>query len=430
MFADLFRISSYADGVILRMWPWVEPYFKRRLLERRTSVLPRLHTIRTIAEELAARNDENYKTFALQLLQPSSRSARRFRELFHQSLRSETEESPLTNLVAAILTGTSSTMPASVWHCQREKQQAVFGSPYEAALIARNDTVIELLLQETEGPERLLKFAVKEHLPLVKRILQASHASADVADLWQGTRKRGDGKLRRGMANELLATPHIDIFEYLRSELQTGSIDAMSTKRISNYLTTASRNGWMNMVKHLLLHGARVDQRNQATHTFPLADACKGGHDGVVQVLLDHGARFWAGEVAGAVKHGHTATLKILLATKLPVDSLHFSDCLSHAAGRGYADIVQILLDYGVDPNTGSIPPLIAAVEAEHTGIFRMLIARGANASTVKDADRKRAESMGVESMLVMLDETTKLSRTGIHRSEEEGECVAFRVSD
>jgi len=66
------------------MWPWFRPYFERRLRERRTKQLPKLHTFRTITERLVAntKNNLTYDVLATQLLQLSAGDGGRLPQLF------------------------------------------------------------------------------------------------------------------------------------------------------------------------------------------------------------------------------------------------------------------------------------------------------------------------------------------------------------
>jgi hypothetical protein len=394
------------------MWPWIRPCLERRLLEKRTTALPRLHTIRLLAERFAAEDqcDGTYEKYALQLLDYASKSPGGVQELLSWWLRYDSNYSPLTLLVAAIVTGTSAAAPSTVWYCLCGECRSALGSKYEAAVVTRNEYAIERLLLETDGPRNILRFGIKHaELHLVKRILEAKYPLADVKDMWNGTSKSANAKPQRFMRTEMLETPSVDIFELVLPELLDHGISPLSTRYLTSLLHTAACNGWTEMTKHLILRGAIFNQPGKRGSCSPVAleVACGEGHADVVRILLDNGAfcSHSGYNFSLAARRGHDATLRVLLETAPPPDSSQLGCALSNAARRGYADIVKILLDYGVDPNRGYIAPLIAAVKAEHVGIFRMLITKGANPWSVKDVERQRAEKMGVESMLVMLDE-------------------------
>ncbi|KAH8704416.1 hypothetical protein GQ44DRAFT_716795 [Phaeosphaeriaceae sp. PMI808] len=90
------------------------------------------------------------------------------------------------------------------------------------------------------------------------------------------------------------------------------------------------------------------------------------------------------------------------------------------AARHGHLEIVRFLLDSGLSANTGRCPytqPIIGAVESEHTGILRLLIERGANVAPAIPIAKERAEAMGIESMLEVLEYLFwYIPRTGRHK--------------
>jgi len=301
------------------MWPWLRPYLERRLADKRTDTWPRLHTIRAIAEEFAADAgcDGKYEMYAFQLLCHAARSRRGLRELFYQCLpRTYAETSGYNYLVAAILTGRAAdTANASFWtwicecgmcrianlfknrRCTR--CQSVFGSKYEAAVVTRDEYAITRLLVEPEGPRNLLRYAIEhEYLEFVKSILDEPSPLVDVAELWHGTGKRADGWAETRLRERILMTPSVDIFELVLTELLYRGINALEPRYLGEILRIAARNGWTDMVTHLILRGAPVQSIIYDTlRSLPLEVACKHGHDDIVRLLLDRGATssMWAG---------------------------------------------------------------------------------------------------------------------------------------
>ncbi|KAJ5385292.1 hypothetical protein N7517_003203 [Penicillium concentricum] len=83
-------------------------------------------------------------------------------------------------------------------------------------------------------------------------------------------------------------------------------------------------------VRLLLKAGARADRCSSYHSGLALSDAAANGHEEVVQLLLDHGAR-------------------------MDLDLNYDCRPLRVAAKKGYFTIVRLMLDYGVDVNNTSI---------------------------------------------------------------------------
>lgn len=90
----------------------------------------------------------------------------------------------------------------------------------------------------------------------------------------------------------------------------------------------------------------------------PLRAASKGGHVGIVRLLLDHGADM--NGVSQGIGKNQTA--------------------LRVAAQGGWEDVVRVLLDAGADVELTN--PLEGAVESGNAVIARLLLDRCANANT------------------------------------------------
>ena len=134
---------------MLSMWPWVEPYFTRRLLEKRTSSLPTLHSIRCIAERFAENNDKKYQSYALKLLSQASTSPPLLKELILRSRPDKVEDTELAWLVITILL--KKRPEVQPWWNIIEVQGTALGCPFRTAVQTRNYSAIDRLITNKEG---------------------------------------------------------------------------------------------------------------------------------------------------------------------------------------------------------------------------------------------------------------------------------------
>jgi len=121
------------------MWPWLRPSFERRLREKRTKQLPRLHTFRIITERLVAntKNNLTYDVLATQLLQLSAGDGGRLRQLFLRSLPVEVYDFPRFLLVAAAFVNDLSLVSEYADVYFRQAFETPFGTPFQAAFERR-----------------------------------------------------------------------------------------------------------------------------------------------------------------------------------------------------------------------------------------------------------------------------------------------------
>lgn len=380
------------------MWPWLRPYFERRLLERRTKELPRLHTIRTIAEILVTTRggDLTYEVLAAQLLQLSARDGRRLRQLFLRSLPVEAFDFPTFVFIAAAYAHDASLVNELSGAYFQSPNDTAFGDPFEAALRANNHDIITLLLASPSSEAHFLKaVALHGRADVLKVVLQRECNSINS---WLGESHQLD--LRR--LATILRTPSVELFEVMVQEISSRRLATLSVELLSGLLHCATGRGWANMVAHLIKRGVPSDEMSRSVKLHPLATACKAGYDDVVQILLDNGAIFRGPEIRYAAQHGHTSTVSILLKSQSEPNPVFTEGCLYAAARKGYADVVRLLLDFGVDPNDGKPAPLLGAVQSEHTGIVRLLVGKGARICQTLRRAQKRTE---LQSMLELLDE-------------------------
>lgn len=122
-------------------------------------------------------------------------------------------------------------------------------------------------------------------------------------------------------------------------------------------LHDAARNGNTETVKRLIAEGADIQAIDSETALTPLVEAALAGDREIVVLLIEKGA-----DPAGRDGKGFTA--------------------LHAAAHMGHVDIVELLIDQGVDlndqQNTSKITPLHAAAERDYQDVAKILLLRGA----------------------------------------------------
>ncbi|KKP03106.1 hypothetical protein THAR02_04774 [Trichoderma harzianum] len=165
--------------------------------------------------------------------------------------------------------------------------------------------------------------------------------------------------------------------------------DANLNARLGRYgtpLNAAVRKGHDKVVRMLLNHGAKISSKG-GRH-IPLVTASCHGHDKVVQILLDNntdvnaqGGQFY-GALYAASYEGHDKVVQIL-----PSNGAYLIDeglegtALQAAALKGHDKVVQILLDNNADVNAqgGQFGnALYAASYRGYDKIVQMLLDKGA----------------------------------------------------
>jgi len=138
------------------------------------------------------------------------------------------------------------------------------------------------------------------------------------------------------------------------------------------------------LVETLLDFGAALEARSSDTWGSPLMTALTFGYLGTARALVNRGAR--VDSLAAAAGLGRLAEATRFLPTA-DSESKHLA--LALAAQLGHAEIVQLLLDNGEDPNrynpNGNHPhstPLHQAALAGHEAVVRLLVDRGARLNT------------------------------------------------
>ncbi|KAF2274413.1 ankyrin [Westerdykella ornata] len=414
--------------------PWATAYVKDHLLDRRTRELPVLHIIQNSAERLAQEDgittEPHYSSYALRLLELSGAgiSPLSVRDLLARDNNTKRSLSSDTNLLtAAIFTGHNQLASLLANHSSIS-EQGIFGTPFEAAILAKNYDGLRLLtaLRTRNGhftPGEiidLMRTAARHGDPTVVRFLihfrdPSGDTPFNPATYYLRNPKIGE-RLRVRLwrpkldLSRMFNTPDAETFDILVAELQTELQDWENVVPLDSKIWFASWVGWVAMVKHLIALGGHIANPSQDGNLFiPLHYASEEGHDEIVSILLDHKAEVNGTELRLAASRGHTSTVRLLLDRGADVHSKLAEGCLYAAAKKGFRDIVQILLDAGIDPNSGSPSALVGAIHSEHPGIFRLLIERGAAVTPIFPELEEVAKSSGLESMLALLQEYKKL---------------------
>ncbi|PVH87308.1 ankyrin [Cadophora sp. DSE1049] len=277
----------------------------------------------------------------------------------------------------------------------------VFAPPIQVAAHAGNIAMLELfrsrLSKTTFEPFSVIGAAIRGDLEVIKIIMQQSD---DTGPLRLGCVSHSSDT-GQAIIHARSYTSVPEVFDYLTSYLDLTA----SPQRLlfwHNDLRDHAGLGNTEMIRHLLRLGVPVQQKDQGLES-PLRMACENGHNDVVDLLLEYGAdpNFEAQK-------------------SNPAYPLHNSGM------AGNLRLTQRLLDAGATINlpqpenqyTTIMPILWWAFAREHTALIRLLIDRGASLQEVSGSSltslrRKQAAdsvcgmvyTLGLESMAELLRE-------------------------
>lgn len=181
----------------------------------------------------------------------------------------------------------------------------------------------------------------------------------------------------------------------------------MDSETDSNHdtaLTLACAGGHEELVQLLLNRNANIEHRDKKGFT-PLILAATAGHEKVVEILLKHGAELEAQSertkdtpLSLACSGGRYEVVELLLKHNANKEHRNVSDYtpLSLAASGGYVNIIKLLLNHGAEINsrTGSklgISPLMLAAMNGHTAAVKLLLDQGSDINAQIETNRNTA---------------------------------------
>ena len=132
----------------------------------------------------------------------------------------------------------------------------------------------------------------------------------------------------------------------------------------------------------LIRHGVCIGEREGDAYT-PLEDAAHQGHEKIMQLLLDKGARTGKSLFLAAAQ-GHIGVVNILISRGVSIESKNAAGFtpLACAAAKGKVDMVKWLLEKGADVKSRSETGWTAiklAVEQKEAEVVRILLDNGAD---------------------------------------------------
>jgi ankyrin repeat protein len=158
-------------------------------------------------------------------------------------------------------------------------------------------------------------------------------------------------------------------------------------------LHLASKHCHLETVKCLVEHNADINCKDRAERT-PLYLSAGEGHLDIVQFLIENGADYTYATVIGcstpllaATYGGHSEVAKYLLSFVIKKQCWISDEKLKtfmYGAGKGFLEIVQTLMEQGVDINSDwqNSTALHESAENGHLEVVRFVVEKGANVST------------------------------------------------
>ena len=175
--------------------------------------------------------------------------------------------------------------------------------------------------------------------------------------------------------------------ELIKEILDKGADINEKNKHGKTALMLAAGNGRMEATNLLLERNAIIDAQEVDGMTA-LMMAASDGKTETVKLLVDNGANvnitnnYGATAMTNAAFFNHPESVKAILSSKQKVNTDTNENALLIAAGLGLGEIIQMLVDYGVDVNArgkNGRTPLMAAVEFNHIDAAKVLLKNKAN---------------------------------------------------
>ncbi len=186
--------------------------------------------------------------------------------------------------------------------------------------------------------------------------------------------------------------------EIVKLLLSNGAQASVNSKNINGDmpLYLAAKGGYINLVQLLLKGGADVNGKNREGYT-PLHIAAENGYEDIATLLIANGANVEVKDNWGerpfdlAARNGHAGIVKLLLDAGASLDNLKARydwTPLINAAWSGQKDLVELLIQKGIDVNqktSGGWSSALGAANKGYIDILRLLLAHGAD---VNEKDR------------------------------------------
>lgn len=286
----------------------------------------------------------------------------------------------------------------------------LFSSLMHVAALVGNAQMLELFqnhlpdLEDTsndqiEGRGKISSYAIRGaakngDLNILKlAIYPPSRAASDSTDFMgqkYGHVATGTSPYYVISSTQCYCAKNVEVYTYLESFLEE-RIDPNASCALGWY----SYLGNIEMVRHLLDAGTDI-RGTSGHHGNPLTAACERGHEDIVDLLLERGADPNFGGDKDRVQYG---------------------DPIPAAAKSGSLSIMRKLLSYGGRlshrPHALSLGYLamLGVVQTEHTEMFKFLVESGANLEFGGDSLLEHALSLGLDSIVEVIQEAQERIR-------------------
>jgi ankyrin repeat protein len=174
-------------------------------------------------------------------------------------------------------------------------------------------------------------------------------------------------------------------------------------------------------VKNLLQNMSKktIDATNPLTDSNPLFEASFEGHEEVVRLLIQAGAKIdteGTNPLHEAAYRGHLEIVRLLINANANVNLA--SDCgltpLGWAVAEGHLEVVRLLINANANVNLASetgCTPLCSAAQSGHLEIVRLLIASNARmdlVTSVNETPLDLAKRFGHDEVVQLLENASK----------------------
>jgi len=217
-----------------------------------------------------------------------------------------------------------------------------------------------------------------------------------------------------------------EVIKFLIVE-RSQNVNARGFRRKETPLSVASRQGYSEVVRVLLEHGADTETRDVFTSS-PLELSSKNGHVEVLRVLLENHADVNVSDEYNwtalhfASTSGHVAVARVLLENGADANAKTTNNGTPlHLARNG--GVTRVLLEYSADPNardSNNRTPLHHAMKSDNAEVARVLLKNGVD---VNARDAKNRTPLHVASKEGNLHGARLLLKhsADIHARDDEG---------